>query len=89
VTVVKRLTGRTLADVWADLGDDLGARREHLRQVIERAYVGRIGGENARKPLDDDRVSIRWNPDREVGADEGNSSGPNPDRSKRRAPRAA
>jgi DNA invertase Pin-like site-specific DNA recombinase len=84
-SVVTRETGRTLADVWADLGADLASRREHVRQVIERAYIGRAP--NSRIPITNERVRIVWNPDREVDLEEGNSSGPNPDRAARRKPR--
>jgi len=84
-STVTRETGRTLADVWGELGDEPAARRDHLRQVIGRAYIGRAT--NSRAALTRERVRIVWNPDREVDLAEGNSSGPNPDRAARRRPR--
>ncbi|MDF2692399.1 MAG: hypothetical protein K0S65_782, partial [Labilithrix sp.] len=66
VRIIERPTGRTLADVWRDLDGDLAARRDHVRQVVQRIYVGRVGAENWHRPLDGERVHIVWNPDREI-----------------------
>lgn len=80
-------TGRTLADVWARLGDNLAARREHLGQVIDRVEVARSARTGDRAPLGPDRIRLVWNADRGVDLDEGNSRGPG-DPAKRRAPRS-
>ncbi|WP_158863733.1 recombinase family protein [Leifsonia sp. AG29] len=58
-----RPTGRTLAEVWAELGDDLDSRRDHLRQVITGVVVERSVRNGTRAPLDGERVRLMWNAD--------------------------
>ncbi|WP_431247272.1 recombinase family protein [Leifsonia xyli] len=58
-----RPTGRTLAEVWAELGDDIDGRRDHLRQVVTGVFVERAARTGMRAPLDGDRVRLLWNAD--------------------------
>lgn len=65
-----RPTGRTLGEVWAEIGDDLDERREHLRQVVTGVVVERSPRNGTRAPLDADRVRLVWNADHGFEPDE-------------------